>query len=689
MNTIATMHDGTLKSFLGLSRKLAGLNGMNDIVLVLSDYLSDTVKHDHLALVFRLSDDYEFGVVFETGMATDWANSQLHPVRLHETPLRRVFDGTVGHLLVGDAMTDPRFREKEMDWQPLSQAKSRSWICLPMHSGEKVVGALGISLNFPDSYWNADLEFARDLLDFLTPFLLSVFREKAFHHTANLSAVRAADVQLNADGNNGPGDIADRMPGVVYRFLAKGNERRMTFVAPRALEMFGLDPNPEGFVERFVARVHPDERSEFFASINEVVEAGAPWYYQGRFLRPDGKEITFVGISQPSVTPEGLLYHGILMDTSEQMRNEATFRRLSLAIDSIEHGVAILDSDDRFFYVNRRYRAFAETAQETLQVGCRFEDHLRQLVELGVVSIAETNRESWIQNRMDRHKALPSSTMLEQKGGEWLLVREERLPDGGIAMIVTDVSELRQAQDRLKEALTCAETASLAKSEFLATMSHEFRTPLNAILGFSDIMCKELLGAVTNPSYARYARDIHDSGRHMLDLVNDVLEFSALDAGKREFRVEPVDVAATISRCLREVQHAADDKQIEVGTCNPIDLAEFETDPRALRQCLINTLANAVKYTESNGRVDVASSINDAKLQIVVKDNGAGIAADRLDSITEPFAQGNNDPMRAKEGTGLGLSIVKSLLEGQGGMLKIESTLGVGTTVTMTLPRAA
>lgn len=689
MNTVFARYDTTLTSFLDLSRRLAGLSGIDEIVSTLSAFLADTIPHDHLDLVFLLADDDEYGVVFETGKTTDWANSLMHPIRLRETPIRSIFDGTAAYLLVGDAIDDPRFRVPGIDRTPLIQAQLRSRINLPMLAGERVLGALNISLSSPDRYGPAELDYARSVLDLVTPFLLSVFREIEYRYTANLSVSQVTADQASSDDSIDQEEISTRMPGVVYRFLAAGETMTMDYVSPKALEMFGLDPDPEGFVERFVAHVVPEERNQFVASIFEVVKAGIPWYFQGHFQKPDGERISFVGIAQPSVVPEGLLYHGILLDTSEQTRKEESFRRLSLAIDAIEHGVAILDSDDRFLYFNQRYRAFGESAQSTLQVGHRFEDHVCELVDLGVLTVPEDQRDLWIRNRMERHRSLPSSSIVEQDKGEWLLVREERLPDGGIAMIVTDVSELRQAQDQLKEALMRAESASKTKSEFLATMSHEFRTPLNAILGFSEIMSDELFGAIENPSYAAYIKDIHNSGRHMLDLVNDVLDFSALEVGKREFRPESVDVAAAIARCLRDVQKAASEKRIKISTHTDVDLPMIVTDPRALRQCLINTLANAVKYTEENGKIDIVGDINGGKLRIVVRDNGVGIAADRLKYVTEPFAQGDNDPLRAQEGTGLGLSIVKSLLEGQGGKLEISSVLGEGTSVAMFLPAAA
>ena len=689
MSRVPTTDGARLSDFLDLSRVLAQLKDMNEVVSALSVFLADKIPHDHLDLMFVLTDEREFGVVFETGAATDWADSLSHPVLLSEGPIRSLFDRRAPYLLVGDALNDPRFKEPGIVRTPLIQAQLRSRINLPMLAGDDVLGAFNISLSKADKYSHADLDYARGLVELLTPFLLAVFRGEEYRHAANLSAARAADARQRADGDKRLKDISAQMPGVVFQFLAAGDERRMTYVSPSVSDVFGLDPDPEGFAERFVTRIHPDERGDFLSGINDVVEAMAPWHFQGRFLKEDGEEISFVGMSQPSPTPNGLLYHGFLLDMSEQKRKDETFRRLSSAIDVIEHGVAILDSDDRYFYVNQRYRGFGGRAQSTLEVGCRFEDHIRELVDLGVIPLAEDEREDWIRRRMETHRSLPSSSLVDQGEGEWLLIREERLPDGGIAMIVTDVSELRHAQDRLRDALGRAESASQAKSEFLATMSHEFRTPLNAILGFSEIISNELFGPVGIRPYAGYAKDIHNSGRHMLDLVNDVLDFSALEVGKREFRPEPVDVGKTIARCLREIHQAAGEKRIKLKTCLAVDLPVIVTDQRSLRQCLINTMSNAVKYTEPSGQVDIIANMVGGHLRIIVQDDGVGIAKDRLNRITEPFAQADNDPLRTREGTGLGLSIVKSLLEGQGGKLEIESAVGKGTTVTMVLPVSA
>ncbi len=256
--------------------------------------------------------------------------------------------------------------------------------------------------------------------------------------------------------------------------------------------------------------------------------------------------------------------------------------------------------------------------------------------------------------------------------------------------------ELRAARDRLEErvlgrtrelenALLEAERANRAKSEFLAMMSHEFRTPLNAILGFSEMLRSKIFGALGSERYDDYVDDIYLSGERMLSLVNDVLDIAAIEAGKRTFEIAPVDVGAVARDCLREVDVAAREKEIEL-TLDIADGAERAVaDERALRQILINLLTNAVKYTEPGGKVSLQAVRKGRGTAFLVSDTGIGIEPALVSSLTEPFTQAVTNPHLTREGTGLGLSIVKSLVDAHGGELAIESKVGSGTTVTVTL----
>ncbi|MEQ8667211.1 MAG: ATP-binding protein [Rhodospirillales bacterium] len=245
---------------------------------------------------------------------------------------------------------------------------------------------------------------------------------------------------------------------------------------------------------------------------------------------------------------------------------------------------------------------------------------------------------------------------------------------------------VRERTADLEAAMRDAERANQSKSEFLATMSHEFRTPLNAIIGFSELLRNEILGPIEHPQYKEYVKDIHISGERMLSLVNDVLDIATIEAGKRSFDLAEVDIAETAAECIRELGVAATWKNVQVSYDAPGALGTMLTDRRSLQQILINILSNAVKFTESGGEISLVVTRTDDGAIFTVTDTGIGIPPDMIESLTEPFTQAVSNPHLAREGTGLGLSIVKSLLDGLGGSLAIDSTVGKGTRVTVTVP---
>jgi len=248
----------------------------------------------------------------------------------------------------------------------------------------------------------------------------------------------------------------------------------------------------------------------------------------------------------------------------------------------------------------------------------------------------------------------------------------------------TDITERHTSEQALNQALAMAERANRTKSEFLATMSHEFRTPLNAIIGFSDMMRTERLGKIENETYREYAEDIHHSGLLMTNLIGDILDISAIEAGKRHFAAEMVNVATVARDTARQIEPLARERGITFTIDAPDDLAPIIADTRSIIQIMLNLLSNAVKYTEPGGSVAFSVSQRDGRTFIVVRDTGIGIPADRLHQITEPFSQAHDNPHVAQVGTGLGLSIVSALVEAHDATLEIDSEPGTGTTVTVT-----
>ena len=247
-------------------------------------------------------------------------------------------------------------------------------------------------------------------------------------------------------------------------------------------------------------------------------------------------------------------------------------------------------------------------------------------------------------------------------------------------------SELEATTGNLKTALEAAAASSQAKSQFLATMSHELRTPLNAIIGFSEIMLLQSLGAMGHPRYVEYAGDIHNSGTHLLSLINDVLDFSKAEAGRLALQEEPVDALETLRDCLRLTTLEAAEAGIDVAVVLPESLPPLRADRRRLKQIVLNLLSNALKFTAPGGEVRISAGRTVDGLVIAISDSGIGMTAEQIPVALEAFGQIDNSLSRKYEGTGLGLPLARHLAEAHGGSLTIDSQPGHGTTVTLHLP---
>ncbi len=233
-----------------------------------------------------------------------------------------------------------------------------------------------------------------------------------------------------------------------------------------------------------------------------------------------------------------------------------------------------------------------------------------------------------------------------------------------------------------------AQESDKLKSQFISKMSHEFRTPLNAILGFAQVIKDQLIGPLQNRKYVEYANDIYISGEHMLSLVNDFLELSKIEAGRMQLKPQYLSVRSEVSAVLRMVGPKADAKGVSIYSESIVGEAHAVADQRALRQMLLNLVGNAIKFTEPGGRVDIELDQSDADYdRLCVRDTGCGVPDGQLDRIVRPFEQVNGSSDPASEGTGLGLPIVKSLAELHGGSFALTSEVGIGTTATVSLPR--
>jgi two-component system cell cycle sensor histidine kinase PleC len=251
--------------------------------------------------------------------------------------------------------------------------------------------------------------------------------------------------------------------------------------------------------------------------------------------------------------------------------------------------------------------------------------------------------------------------------------------------LIAEIEEEKWISD---EARQRAEAANVAKSRFLATMSHELRTPLNAILGFSEVMKSELLGPMANANYKEYCANIHDSGRHLLQVINEILDLSRIEAGRYELQEEAVHLCDVVEDCLRLLSLRAEAKGLNVIPDCPRGLDQLWADERAVRQICLNLLSNALKFTPRGGRITLSVCANaDGGQTLIVKDTGPGIPKDEIPRVLQAFGQGSLAHKTAEGGTGLGLPIVQSLIRLHGGTFELRSELRTGTEAIVAFPK--
>lgn len=411
----------------------------------------------------------------------------------------------------------------------------------------------------------------------------------------------------------------------------------------------------------------------------------------------------------------------IISDVTALTRTET---RLREAIEGISEGFVLWDARDRMVLCNTRYRETYPQVADAIIPGVRYRDLLEKAVAAGLIALPENEDvDAWVMTRLQQHTGLQGTQEQHLADGRWLRVSERRTKDGGIVGIETDITAFKNQEQKLREdeafyrryaddlllaqthleeqssqlaelaeehylAKEKAEAANLAKSQFLAIMSHELRTPLNAILGFSEMLKLEAFGPLGADKYKEYVEDIFNSGSHLLDLITDILDMSKIEAGNYRLGLETCDPAEIADESLKLVRGRAMDSGVEVEADIPSGLPELTADRRAVKQCLINLLTNAVKFTPQSGRVHLGLAVEDGILSITVADTGIGIAPEDLPRVVDPFVQVEREKERSHEGTGLGLALTKKLVELHGGVLRLDSALGEGTTVAMELPLA-
>jgi two-component system, cell cycle sensor histidine kinase PleC len=494
-------------------------------------------------------------------------------------------------------------------------------------------------------------------------------------------------------------DVAANLPGVLYRrVLHTDGSVTYPIIVGKGRPMPNLDLFKEAGSQQ-LNRIHPDDEPAWRRALLRSAENLSVYDEQLRVVRPDGVVRWVRSISRPTRTEAAeYVWDGIEIDITEQKEaelgqrkaqeraEEARAQLLSL-IETSPAGIVLYDRDDRFVLCNRKYRALYPDTADLQAPGTRFEDLLRAALKRGQYSFPEGfDEEQFLIDRIAAFKTPGEPVVRRIATGKWLQIAEHRTRDGGLLSVHSDITLLKEREQALSEARDAANAASRAKSAFLATVSHELRTPLNAIIGFSELM--QHTHAAASEKQREYARLIHESGLHLLELVNGMLDVEQIEAGRHVLQLGQVDLAEIAASCVGTVKAQAAKKGVRVINALGGPLGSRSADERALRQVFLNLLANAIKFTDPGGEVTVRRGESEpAMVRIIVSDTGIGIAREHLDKVLEPFHQVDATTTRKHGGIGLGLTISKRLVELHGGTLHIESEEGVGTRVIVTIPR--
>ena len=484
--------------------------------------------------------------------------------------------------------------------------------------------------------------------------------------------------------------------------------------------MLGLTPKNGLLTFGEVSKlVHPED-IELYQVAVELADAKVSTVdHDFRMLHANGKWIWLRArcevVHQPGESSPHLI--GIAVDITEQKtlmeKTAAADLRLRDAIETIPEAFVLWDAENRLVLCNSNFQALHNLPDKAVMSGTSYED----VVAAGRKHVIRTKATS---DDFSEPGARTFEAQLDD--GHWLHISERRTKDGGYVSVGTNITTLKLHEKKLidseqrllatindvrnsKQTLQAqteefaelavkyaeeknrAEEANQTKSKFLANMSHELRTPLNAIIGFSEIMESGMFGDLGADKYREYCRDIRESGQYLLDVINDILDMSKIEAGRLKLDLEDVALERIMSEAMRVVSARAEEKQLEL-TSNIAPGIYFKADRRALKQIMLNLLSNAVKFTPERGRITVRGRVARNSVVIAIRDTGIGITREALAKLGRPFEQVESQLTKSHHGSGLGLAIAKSLVELHAGIMRIRSTPGAGTIVVVCLPLA-
>ena len=465
-----------------------------------------------------------------------------------------------------------------------------------------------------------------------------------------------------------------------------------------AAGLLGAQHSGEMTIDEFALLVTEDDRRKVVASCTQA-------------SRTSQVRIAFQGLGVASNSHFDMVggasdygFTGALINVTDRIHAQHRSRRAEqlarTALDAHPGPFAVWDARKRLTSWNGAFQRVFSLDKNVLQVGASYDFVMAEISKfvrierpLGDDSNARETlllSDVWIR-LVDRRTANDGLitvgldiTVLKRQ--EAVLQRSERRLKAMVVELERTKGQAQELATRFAEQKARAERASQAKSIFLANMSHELRTPLNAINGFSEMIASEVYGPLGDPRYKGYANDILLSGQHLLDMINDVLDMAKIEAGKMQITTRPIDASDAVDAAIRLIRRRASDKGVTLSFDPDDDLPEIRGDHRAIKQMTLNLIANAIKFTDNGGAIDVTVTRDHDWLVIRVKDTGVGISQEDIPRLGQIFEQAKSPDGRQMQGSGLGLALTKSFAEMHGGYLSIQSKVGVGTTVSIYLP---
>ncbi len=441
--------------------------------------------------------------------------------------------------------------------------------------------------------------------------------------------------------------------------------------------------------------LHPQDQDEQKSAFKQLVIGKRPAYRAFTRLRTSNGVYHAAELAMSMLRQDEtrrLRVVGTITDVEDRRRTERALteaeKKYRTIVENAAGGIYQVTPEGHFLSVNPAYARI---------LGYDSPDHVMKRVRNAHEQLYRMPRERARFIRELEQKGLVQGFEAEMltRQGHYIWVNENaravRDDDGNILYYegsLENITQRKEAELKMTDAMLQSDLANRAKSEFLANMSHELRTPLNAIIGFSEIIRNEVYGKIEQRQYWEYAKDIHDSGKHLLRIISDILDVSRIDAGDRQLNESTIDMNYLVQSCLDFVGIKMADAQLHVNNVSLNHVPNLVGEELAIKQCLLNILSNAMKFTQAGGSITISDEVDsDGRLRLSVTDTGIGLDDDEIEKALSPFGQVETALSRATSGAGLGLTLVTSLMRLHGGHLELVSQKGIGTTATLVFPR--